>query len=146
MGWVRRRQGRLKAVHIPLHRECQTVLALVRIWCVIPMNSGILAAKVMPVKIKHITYKETTKHSQRQLVFHLTERTILSLLVFLEAMSVLLFILCFILNICCIVHLNAYLYLWLYFLASVTWYRLLTLILITDIQLLKVVKYIFNFF
>lgn len=110
MGWVRTVQGRLKAALTPLHRVCQTVLALLRSWCVIPMNSGILTAKVMTVKIKHVAYKEMTE--QGQLAFHLTERTILSLLVFLEAMSVLLFILCFILNIHCIMYLNAYLYLW----------------------------------
>lgn len=119
------------------------VLALLRIWCVIPMNSGILTAKAMTVKIKHVACKETIEHTQGQPVFHLTERTIPSLLVFLEAMSVLLFILCLILNIHCSMSLNAYLYLWLYCLSSVTWCRLLTLILIIDIQLFKVLKYLF---
>lgn len=106
MGWVRTVQGRLKAALIHLHRGCQTVLALLRIWCVIPMNSGILTAKVMTVKIKHVAYKEMTEHTQGQPVFHLTERTILSLLVFLEAMSVLLFFVSFLISIvsCILMH------------------------------------------
>lgn len=74
------------------------------------MNSAILTAKIMTVKIKQVAYKEIPECMQAQPVCHLTKRAILSLLVFLEAMSVLLFILCFVLNIHCIMQLNAYLY------------------------------------
>lgn len=56
------------------------------------MNSGILTAKVMTVKIKQVAYKETAECMQGQPVCHLTKRAMLSLLTFLEAMSVLLFI------------------------------------------------------
>lgn len=48
----------------------------------------------MTVKIKQVAYKEITECMQAQPVCHLTKRAILSLLIFLEAMSVLLFILC----------------------------------------------------
>lgn len=74
------------------------------------MNSHILTAKVMTTKIKQAAYKETAECTQGQPVCHLAKRVILSLLMFLQAMSVLLFILCSILNIHCIMQLNVYLY------------------------------------
>lgn len=73
-------------------------------------RAGILIAKVMTVRIKQVIYKETAQCMQEQSVCHLTEITVLFLLIFLEAMSVLLFILCSILYIHCIMLRNAYLY------------------------------------
>lgn len=74
------------------------------------MNSGILTAKVMTVKINEVSYKETAECVEGHPACHLTKKAILSLLIFLEAMSVLLFILSFLLNTHCIMQLNVYLY------------------------------------